>query len=315
VAGWEDGAHSLPAGADEIAGARHGQLYGIDDPRRTPLCISTIAMGPVLTIDASRHVVLQDLVLRGSVTTTLLIKNCADIALDGVTVYGGGAAMQVGRHGGAAAHALRLPRHVGAVVLSRCAEVSQRGGALFSATTWMPTGVDNRDFEIAYSEFTDSEDGVFLGAVRGVRFHHNLLENLNDDGIFVTVPTGYDGQVAGGDMKIWQNRLAGCLTTFSFGVGHGRQIALPDHVQTGDGIWITRTSSISAGRCSTTGRRARTIRSRRRSAGGLAGTMAARCGSRCGCITTRSSAGKCSGAISASRGSGRGWARGTRGRC
>ena len=31
---------------------------------------------------------------------------------------------------------------------------------LFSASGHMPTGVDNRDFEIAYSEFTDSEDGA-----------------------------------------------------------------------------------------------------------------------------------------------------------
>jgi hypothetical protein len=218
-----------------------GENYtGIDDPRRAPLCISTIAMGPVLTLEASRHVELQDLVIRGSVTTALLIKNCADISLDGVTVYGGSVAMQVEDTAGlrlmhCACRGVSAPWFYRGALKYRSVEAR-----LFSATTWMPTGVDNRDFEIAYSEFTDSEDGVFLGAVRGVRFHHNLLENLNDDGLFLTVPTGFDGQIAGGDVKVWQNRLAGCLTTFSFGVGHGRQIALEDHVQTGDGIWITR---------------------------------------------------------------------------
>ena len=34
---------------------------------------------------------------------------------------------------------------------------------IFNASHWDPTGIDNRDFEIRYCEFTDSVDGVFVG--------------------------------------------------------------------------------------------------------------------------------------------------------
>jgi hypothetical protein len=239
---WQDGTTGrihcrlaptkLPIGDDNYT--------GIADPQRTPLCIATIAAGPVLTIDSSRHVELQDLVIRGSVTTALLVTHSADVSLDGVTIYGGGSGMDVEATAGlrlihCACRGMAAPWMYRGALKYRSVEAR-----LLSASTWMPMGIDNRDFEIAYSEFTDSEDSVFLGAVQGVRFHHNLLENIHDDGLFLTVPQGYDGHVAGGNTRIWQNRLASCLTTFSFGVGHGRQITLPDHVQTGDGVWITR---------------------------------------------------------------------------
>jgi hypothetical protein len=213
---------------------------GTTDPQHTPLCIATMAAGPVLTIDSSRHVELQDLVVRGSVTTALLVTHSADVSLDGVTVYGGGSGIDADATAGlrlihCACRGISAPWMYRGALKYRSVEAR-----LFSATSWMPSGVDNRDFEIAYSEFTDSEDSIFIGAIQSVRFHHNLLENVHDDGLFLTVPQGYDGHVAGGDVRIWQNRLAGILTTFSFGVSHGRQIALPDHVQTGDGVWVTR---------------------------------------------------------------------------
>lgn len=226
----------------------HTQLPGLGadnyrgemDARKMPLCVAVAASGPVLTLNKARNVTLQDIVIRGSAVSTLEMLNCADIALDGVTVYGGGRAMLVRDTSGlrmthCAVRGVSAPWHYRGAMKYRSVEAR-----LFSATQWMPSGLDSRDFEIAYSEFTDSEDGVFFGCVRGVRFHHNLVENITDDGIFVTAGTGWDGVVAGGDMRIWQNRLSRCLTTFAFGVGHGRQIALPERVQTGDGIWITR---------------------------------------------------------------------------
>src|SRR5205807_853966 len=68
---------------------------GIADPRHTPLCIATVAAGPVLTLNGARHVILQDLVIRGGTVGALDIKNSADILLDGVTCYGGFSAMHV----------------------------------------------------------------------------------------------------------------------------------------------------------------------------------------------------------------------------
>ncbi|MFN4258688.1 MAG: hypothetical protein ACK4RK_05285, partial [Gemmataceae bacterium] len=111
---------------------------------------------------------------------------------------------------------------------------------IFSASGWDPTGVDNHDFELAYSEFTDCVDGVFIGNVNRVRFHHNLLDNVSDDGIFLTATTAHDGTTPGGDVHIYQNVLARCLTTFAFGVGHGRQKAIANGKQTGSGVHIFR---------------------------------------------------------------------------
>jgi hypothetical protein len=113
-------------------------------------------------------------------------------------------------------------------------------GRLFSASHWDPSGNDNRDFEIRYCEFTDCVDGVFLGSVRRVHFANNLVENVTDDGVFLTAGTGYDGHTHGGDIHIHHNRFARILTTFAFGVGHGRQKMTEKGRQTGSGVWIYR---------------------------------------------------------------------------
>ena len=73
-----------------------------------------------------------------------------------------------------------------------------------------------------------------------MRFHHNLVENVTDDGVFLTAGTAYDGETQGGDVHIYQNRFARILTTFAFGVGHGRQKMTEKGKQTGSGVWIYR---------------------------------------------------------------------------
>ena len=172
---------------------------------------------------------------------TLDIQGSARIEIDGLTVYGGASPIRVQetlglrmRH--TACRGLAAPWTFRASLKYRAIE-----SRLFSASGWGPTGADSRDFEIAYCEFTDSVDGVFLGNVGGVRFHHNLLDNVSDDGIFLTATTGYDGLTPGGDVQIVQNRLSRCLTTLAFGVGHGRQKTIAEgKKQTGKGVWVYR---------------------------------------------------------------------------
>lgn len=89
--------------------------------------------------------------------------------------------------------------------------------------------------------------GVFIGNIDTVAFHHNLLENVSDDGVFVTAATSYDGETPGGGHLIYQNRFARCLSTFAFGVGHARQKMIADAErgkwgtkQLGRGLTITR---------------------------------------------------------------------------
>lgn len=213
---------------------------GETDPRKLPLVIAGEGQGSPLTIDGARYLRVADLVVRGSRLPTLVVTDSANIVLDGVTAYGGAAPIQVRDTAGlsvlhCACRGIAAPWTFRGHLKYRAIEAR-----LFSASGWDPTGADNRDFEIAYSEFTDSVDGVFLGNVRRVRFHHNLLDNVSDDGLFVTATTAPDGTTHGGDVYVYQNLLARCLTTFAFGVGHGRQKALAFGKQTGSGLFIAR---------------------------------------------------------------------------
>jgi hypothetical protein len=213
---------------------------GETDPRKLPLVIAGHGGGSPLTLDGVRHVRLQDLVIRGARDATLTLQGCADVELDGLTLYGGSTPLLVRdtvalRMQHCACRGLAAPWTFRGSLKYRAIE-----SRLLNASGWDPTGAEHRDFEIAYCEFTDSVDGVFLGNVRGVRFHHNLLDNVSDDGVFLTAATAYDGTTPGGDVRIYQNRLARCLTTFAFGVGHGRQKTTESGKQLGAGVWIYR---------------------------------------------------------------------------
>lgn len=213
---------------------------GAIDPRKVPLVVAVAKRGSTLTLQGVHDLRLQDLVVRGSVAATVEVTDSARLVFDGLTVYSGRSCFQVRDTAGlrvlhTACRGIAAPWTFRGHLKYRSSE-----SRLFSASGWSPTGRDNRDFEFAYCEFTDSVDGVFVGNVKGVRFHHNLLDNVSDDGIFLTCGTGYDGVTPGGDVFIYQNVLSRCLTTFAFGVGHGRQKMLATGRQTGSGVHVFR---------------------------------------------------------------------------
>lgn len=214
---------------------------GETDPRKIPLIVARLGQSTLLLEEAA-NVILQDLVVRGSREATLSIVDSANITLDGVTAYGGSSAMRVASTSGL--------RGVDSAFRGIAAPWTWRGSLKYraieakivAASSWSPSARPNRDFEFANCEFTDCVDGVFIGGVEGVKIHHSLLDNLSDDGFFVTCGAAYDGTTPGGDVRIYENRLSRCLTTFAFGVGHGRQrtIDAEGHKQLGKGIWIYR---------------------------------------------------------------------------
>jgi hypothetical protein len=213
---------------------------GETDPRNVPLVIAGLNAGSPLSIDGARYLSVQDIVVRGARTATVSVTDSFNIVFDGVTAYGGSTAFAVRESGGlrlwnCALRGIAAPWTYRASLKYRAIEAR-----IFSASGWAPTGADNHDFELAYSEFTDCVDGVFTGNVKNVRFHHNLLENLSDDGIFLTAGTAYDGTTPGGNVHIYQNLLSRCLTTCAFGVGHGRQKMTPLGRQAGAGVFIYR---------------------------------------------------------------------------
>ena len=221
----------------KLPGRGDDNYRGETDPRRLPLVVASYGAGSVLTLQDCAYVRLQDLVLRGSRLPTLHVDGGEGIELDGVTAYGGGACMKV--------DGVRGFRMVHSACRGLAAPWTFRGSLkyrsiesrLFTSGHWDPTGADGRDYEIAYSEFTDSVDGVFVGNVRNVAFRHNLVENVSDDGMFLTAGTGYDGETPGGPHRIEDNRFARNLTCFAFGTGHGRQKIIKDGPE---GRWGTK---------------------------------------------------------------------------
>lgn len=224
----------------------HQQALGNDnyrgetDPRKLPLIIAGLNAGPALTIDGARCIRFQDLAVRGARTATISVANSLNVEFHGVAAYGGASAMQVRDSAGlrlwhCALRGIAAPWTFRGSLKYRAIEAR-----IFSASGWNPTAFNNQDFELAWSEFTDCVDGVFIGNVRNVRFHHNLLENVSDDGMFLTSTTAFDGSTPGGNVHIFQNLLSRCLTTFAFGVGHGRQKMTPHGRQTGAGVFIYR---------------------------------------------------------------------------
>lgn len=210
---------------------------GETDPRRLKLVIATLNAGPVLTLREARYVRVQDIVVRGARMATVEVEDCTSIAFEGVTAYGGSAAIRVQgtqglRMSNCALRGIAAPWTFRSSLKYRSIEAR-----IFSASSWTPSGGDNADFEIANCEFTDCVDGVFIGNVRDVNFHHNLVANVSDDGLFLTCGTAPDGTTHGGNVHLWQNRFERCLTVFAFGVGHGRQKMLPTGSQTGAGVW------------------------------------------------------------------------------
>lgn len=231
----------------KLPGLGEDNYRGETDPRRIQLIIAPWSSGSVLRLIDSRHVRLQDLVLRGARQVPLSIEGGANLEVDGLTIYGGHAPMRVSdvnsfRMSHTACRGLAAPWTFRGSLKYRSIE-----SRLFTTSGWSPTGAVSRNYEIAYCEFTDSVDGVFIGNVDTVAFHHNLVDNVSDDGLFVTAGTAYDGTTPGGGHRIYQNRFSRCLTTFAFGVGHGRQKIIADAPsgkwgtkQLGDGLTICR---------------------------------------------------------------------------
>lgn len=213
---------------------------GETDPRKLALVVAGNRDESPITFSGCRNVKLQDVAVRGARTAAITILGSENIELDGVTAYGGQSCVRIAETGGV--------RMVNTTCRGIAAPWTFRGSLKYraiesrivSASAWTPGVVPNRDFEFAYCEFTDSVDGVFLGGVRGVKYHHNYLDNVTDDGLFLTSGTAYDGTTYGGDLEITQNLFSRCLTTFAFGVGHGRQRAVEGGLQTGSGAKIAR---------------------------------------------------------------------------
>ncbi len=219
---------------------------GPTDPRRVPLVLAPFA-SVALHVDGARHVRLQDLVIRGGGYTTVVLDHAADIELDNVTIF-------CGTYGIRAARTERL-RMIGSALYGNVAPWTFRSDgskrdypgrphrnisrlnthALLELDAGRESSVYatplNDHWEIAYCDFTDAHDALYLGAVN-VHFHHNLVENMQDDGLYLS-PMYYRHRLETRDpvVRIEQNLFRGVLTALAFG---------GTETQTRDQVFITR---------------------------------------------------------------------------
>lgn len=197
-----------------------GSYRGQRDPRKLPLVITGRDI-PV-RIHGAEHVRVQDLLVRGTRNRAVNIDAGGNIELDGVTIYGGAPAVFVRNTVG-----LRL---INCALRGMAAPWSSRSSMKYrgaSAYLLIADGSEppNREFEIAFCEFTDSHDGLMIGTIDSLRFHHNLVDNFNDDGLYLT----YDGH-AGRDIQIYRNLIQRCLTSLAFAGSGGGQEKTEVHI-------------------------------------------------------------------------------------
>ena len=202
-----------------LEGLGENAYTGETDPRKLQLIISGV--DNVLAIEHAENLRLQDLVVRGGHRAALRIEAASNIGLDGLTLYGGGIALQVSQtHGlkmtNSALRGFAAPWHSRFIHKDR-----SKSGYLFIG--------GGEDFEFSNCEFTDNHDGLQFHEIDGFKFHHNLVENFNDD----AMEPG--AKKAHGSTYIYCNYMARFLSPFTV---HGKPHLLVSDA--GSGVYLFR---------------------------------------------------------------------------
>ncbi|MCE9532572.1 MAG: hypothetical protein K8T89_15855, partial [Planctomycetes bacterium] len=201
---------------------------GETDPRKVPLVIA--GHDYTVQIEGAKHIRLQDLVIRGGGRSAVIIsedreditEDAEDIELDGVTLYGSDSALRTSR-----TKNLRVLR---SVLRGHAAPWHSRSHHKYRAMGGYLAVVGGRDLEFAGCEFTDHHDCIQMYFAETIKFHHNFVDNFNDDGIEL------GPKKERGRMLIYQNLISRCLNPFTL---HGGK-ANPVKNEEGSGVYICR---------------------------------------------------------------------------
>ena len=194
-------AHTNLAGLGPLA------YRGETDPRKLRLRISGPYGADVLRINGVKHFMLQDVVLCGASGSPLVnLYGAENITFDGVTVFGGSPGLLV-----KATSNLRILhsafRGLAAPWSSR-SSMKYRGTPSYRIIS-QRNKPESHDCEIAWCEFTDDHDGLWLRYLHDLRFHHNLVDNFNDDGL------EFGAKKHDHLIHVYQNRVSRCLLTLT----------------------------------------------------------------------------------------------------
>ena len=192
----------------------HHQLEGLGtrayrgetDPRKLPLVIALGFGEEVLRISGVKHVRISDLVLRGATGSPMIhIYGSQNVELDHLTVFGGFPSLLLN-----ASQHIRLThsafRGLAAPWHGR-SHMKYRGTASYQIVLQNNQPL-NENIELAWCEFTDDHDFAYLRFAKNLQFHHNYVDNFNDDGLECG-PKLRDHTIF-----IHQNHIGACLGTF-----------------------------------------------------------------------------------------------------
>ena len=205
---------------------------GENDPRKLPLILAPFRSVP-LWIDGAAHLRVQDLVIRGAGYDAVKLDKSEHIEFDNVTVWCGSYGVRACATGPLKLHRCGLygscPPWLFRTDTSKRAYPGRPNRDITRLNTHATLVGDNgREFEvfahpcndnweISYCDFTDSHDGPYLGGVN-LKFHHNLIDGTQDDGIYLSPMYPRHLFMGGGaEIHVFQNIFRGCLTAIAFG--------------------------------------------------------------------------------------------------
>ncbi|NQV25111.1 MAG: right-handed parallel beta-helix repeat-containing protein [Rhodopirellula sp.] len=213
-----------------LAGLGRSSYGGETDPRKLKLCISGPFGADVVRLNGVQHVTIQDVAIRGASGSALINLAGSDaVTFDGVTAFGGAPAL--------------LSRATSNVRISNCAfrglaapwssraSMKYRGTPEYRIITQRHKP-ESHNWDISHCEFTDGHDGIWLRYVRDLKFHHNLVDNFNDDGV------EFGARKRDQLIYVYQNRISRCLLPFT--LHEMEQDESPPEVDPGSGVFITR---------------------------------------------------------------------------
>lgn len=191
---------------NKLPGLGDRAYRGETDPRKLKLVIAVGFGEAVLRVNGVRHLKIQGLVLRGATGSPMIeIYGSDNVHLDHLTVFGGFPGLLVN-----ASKDIRVTncafRGLAAPWLGR-SHMKYFGTPTYQIVLQNSQPV-NENIELSFCEFTDDHDFAFLRFVKNLRFHHNFVDNFNDDGLEC------GPKLRSHTIFVYQNRIGACLGVF-----------------------------------------------------------------------------------------------------
>lgn len=191
---------------NQLPGLGERAYKGETDPRKLKLVVAAGFGDAVLRINGIRHVTIQGIVFRGATGSPMIeIYGSNNIHLDHLTVFGGFPGLLVN-----ASKDIRVThcafRGLAAPWLGR-SHMKYFGTPSYQLM-FLNNQPMNENIELANCEFTDDHDFAFLRYIKNLRFHHNFVDNFNDDGM------EFGPKLRSHSMFVYQNRIGACLGVF-----------------------------------------------------------------------------------------------------